>query len=336
MSRHRRGFTLIELLVVIAIIAVLIALLLPAVQAAREAARRAQCVNNLKQIGIAMHNYHDTVGSFPPGIRASVNGTWQMFILPYLEGTPLYNSYNMYGSYLLPDGTKNPDGNLRYGGICQLTVTCRRVNTLTCPSDSTQAILVAGTTNSITEHNYTINFGNAGLFQELSTNYAGAASPTPAGTYYGGSWLGAPFSDSDRSFYPSRQRTYNIATILDGTSNTLMASETIQSSDTSFRGYTWWGDASTFETWLAPNSPLPDMLQGYCTTIFPQILTPNPPCANTSSQGPTYAARSRHPGGVNVTFCDGSVKFIKNTIAINIWRALSTSQGGEVISSDAF
>jgi len=334
MARHRRGFTLIELLVVIAIIAVLIALLLPAVQAAREAARRAQCISNLKQIGIAMHNYHDTVGSLPPGFRASVNGTWQMFILPYLEGNPAYNSYNMYGRYLLPDGTKNPDGNLRYGGVCQTTVTTMRLNVLTCPSDSPQAINSGG--NFITEHNYAVNFGNGGMFQELTTNYAGAASPTPAGNYYGGSFLGAPFSDSDKSFYPSRERTYNISSIIDGTSNTLMAAETLQSTDSSFRGFTWWGDASTFETWLAPNSRLPDMVQGYCTTIFPAILGVNPPCANTSSQGPTYASRSRHPGGVNVAMCDGSVKFIKNTIAINIWRALSTSQGSEVISSDAY
>jgi prepilin-type N-terminal cleavage/methylation domain-containing protein/prepilin-type processing-associated H-X9-DG protein len=335
MLRHRRGFTLIELLVVIAIIAVLIALLLPAVQAAREAARRAQCINNLKQVGIAMHNYHDVIGSLPPGFRAgSVDGTWQMFLLPYIEGNPLYNAYNMAGRYLLPDGTKNQDGSLRYGGVCQTTVTTKRVATLTCPSDSPQAI--PGTWGAITEHNYAVNFGNAGMFQELTTAYNGAASPTPAGSYYGGVWLGAPFSDTDPSFYPSRMRTYNLSTVLDGTSNTLMASEVIQSTDTSYRGYTWWGDASAFETWLAPNSPLPDMTQGYCTTIFPNILVPNPPCANTSVQGPTYASRSRHPGGVNTLFCDGSVKFIKNTISLNIWRALSTTQGNEVVSSDSY
>ena len=341
MTRKRQGFTLIELLVVIAIIAVLIALLLPAVQAAREAARRAQCISNLKQIGIAMHNYHDTTSSLPPGTRSSVCGTWQTFILPYLEGTPLYNAYNMSGRYLLPDGTKNPDGNLRYGGICQLTVTTSRLNVLSCPSD--QPIANSAYAN-ITEHNYAVNFGNAGLFQELTTSSNGIAYAAPY--YAGGTWLGAPFSDSDPSNYPSRQRCYNLSAIIDGTSNTLMAAEVVQGQNGDIRGFSWWGDSSAFETWRAPNSPLPDVVQSssYCgpgpsgtPALFPATNPPNPPCTiTTGTLGPTYAARSRHPGGINATFCDGSVRFVKNTININTWRALSTSQGGEVISADSY
>src|SRR5262245_6025743 len=121
-ASSRRGFTLIELLVVIAIIAVLIALLLPAVQAAREAARRAQCVNNMKQIGIAFHNYHDTVGSLPSGTSGCCNGTWQAFILPYMEQGALSNSYN----FMTP----------RYSDPWNTTVTHSFVNTLLCPSDT--------------------------------------------------------------------------------------------------------------------------------------------------------------------------------------------------------
>src|SRR5271165_2455314 len=136
MIRHRRGFTLIELLVVIAIIAVLIALLLPAVQSAREAARRAQCINNLKQVGIAMHNYHSALSSLPPGGLAIVDGTWQLFILPFMELSTLYNAYNQDGTYELPGGLKNTDSEFRYGGVAQVTVTSSRINTLTCPSDS--------------------------------------------------------------------------------------------------------------------------------------------------------------------------------------------------------
>src|SRR6187431_1964574 len=98
MAEKRRGFTLIELLVVIAIIAVLIGLLLPAVQAAREAARRAQCVNNLKQIGLAMHNYHDQQGTLPPGTKGCCYGTWLSFILPHIEQMSMLNSYNSSGN----------------------------------------------------------------------------------------------------------------------------------------------------------------------------------------------------------------------------------------------
>ena len=101
-KKTRQGFTLIELLVVIAIIAVLIALLLPAVQAAREAARRAQCVNNLKQIALAMHNYESSNGCFPPGEKGCCWGTWQVFILPFVEQSGLFNSWNSYGSNLNP------------------------------------------------------------------------------------------------------------------------------------------------------------------------------------------------------------------------------------------
>jgi prepilin-type N-terminal cleavage/methylation domain-containing protein len=133
MRKIRRGFTLIELLVVIAIIAVLIALLLPAVQAAREAARRAQCVNNLKQIGLGMHNYISANSTFPPGIKACCWGTWLVFVLPYIEQQPLFNSWNTYGSTLVGGGPL--DGDFRYAGAVNITVSSSRVNTYYCPTD---------------------------------------------------------------------------------------------------------------------------------------------------------------------------------------------------------
>jgi prepilin-type N-terminal cleavage/methylation domain-containing protein/prepilin-type processing-associated H-X9-DG protein len=347
MTRYRQGFTLIELLVVIAIIAVLIALLLPAVQAAREAARRAQCINNLKQVGVAMHNYHQATGSLPPGGMAIVDGTWQLFILPYMELNTLYNAYNQDGTYEIPGsgGVKNTDSNLRYGGIVQLTVTSARINSLTCPSDIiNQAGYPSGVASMpVSFHNYVVNFGSFGYYQQLSTapnNYGGSTYATP---FPPGNWTGAPFSDAEPSYYPARLQVSTAASITDGLSNTLMNSECVQGhangSNQDLRGFTWWGEAATFSGWLAPNSPLPDIEEssGYCAALYPAIFAPNPPCTTSNgTNGVVYAARSRHPGGVNTLLCDGSVKFMKNSISLPVWRALCSSQGSEVISADAY
>jgi prepilin-type N-terminal cleavage/methylation domain-containing protein/prepilin-type processing-associated H-X9-DG protein len=339
----RRGFTLIELLVVIAIIAVLIALLLPAVQAAREAARRAQCVNNLKQVGIAMHNYHSSLNTLPPGGMAVVDGTWQLFILPYIEQQPLFNAYNMLGTYEEPGGTKNTDGDLRYGGVCQVTVTSTRIAALLCPSDSpnTPGYPAAYTGWYLSYHNYVVNFGSFGYYQQQTTSPNGTFFAAAYGT---GVWTGAPFSDSEPSFYPCLLKCYNFATITDGLSNTLMNSECIQghafNGGQDLRGFTWWGEAATFSGWLGPNSLLPDVQEstGYCPAVYPATAPGNPPCTApyTATQGTVYAARSRHPGGVNTLFCDGSVRFIKNTINLLTWQALCSSQGGEIVSSDSY
>jgi prepilin-type N-terminal cleavage/methylation domain-containing protein/prepilin-type processing-associated H-X9-DG protein len=352
MIRHRPGFTLIELLVVIAIIAVLIALLLPAVQAAREAARRAQCVNNLKQVGLAMNNYHSGLNSLPPGGMAVVDGTWQLFILPYIEQNNLYNAYNQAGTYEEPGGIKNTDSNLRYGGVCQVTVTSSRIMSLTCPSDTINTAGYASTLPgfNISFHNYVANFGSYGYYQQQTTAPNGTffSNPYPPPNNPGGSvagpWTGAPFSDSEPSFYPALLRTYNFASITDGLSNTLMNSECIQgqsyNGNYDLRGFTWWGEAATFSGWLGPNSTLPDVEEstGYCAAIYPAMAPLNPPCTApyTTSTGTVYAARSRHPGGVNAVFCDGSVHFIKNSINLYTWQALCSSQGGEIISSDSY
>ncbi len=328
----RNGFTLIELLVVIAIIAVLIALLLPAVQAAREAARRAQCVNNLKQIGLAMHNYHDTNGSLPPGIKGCCYGSWQVFILPWVEQQALFNSFNFLGN-----NTKNNsayDTPLRYGGAFNTTVTHSHVNAYKCPSDGNN--MTPTTAGGPTSHNMVVNFGNTDLDQN-----------TP---YFGVPFLGAPFADIG-SPLPDQNvgqngsgvmmsianGTFNFSAIRDGLSNTLMTSEVIVGQGGDLRGYGWWSNGSIFSSWGTPNTSLPDILPsgGYCKPAIPT----NPPCSTqgqTSTSGLLISARSRHPGGVNAGMCDGSVKFMKNSISLNIWRALSTTGGSEVLSADSY
>jgi prepilin-type N-terminal cleavage/methylation domain-containing protein/prepilin-type processing-associated H-X9-DG protein len=333
-----RGFTLIELLVVIAIIAVLIALLLPAVQSAREAARRAQCVNNLKQIGLAMHNYQSSNGSLPPGAKQCCYGTWVVFILPYLEGNPLYNSWNFHGraNAGLVD--------FQYKGPVNSTVTLTRISTYICPSDTptTTSLNVPGyidipPTMAIPLYNYAANFGNVGFVQQ---------------TQNGVPFLGAPFSDLHPAADGGQTGGGNggfhgvvdFSGITDGTSNTMFASEVLQGQSPSsatgsgdLRGLTVWNVGAAFEAVIPPNSGLPgDVVYRSGLCQYPYMN--NPPCVfpQTSALFLRHGARSRHPGGVNVVFGDGSVKFIKNSINLATWKALSTTRGGEIVSADAY
>ncbi|MFO0953920.1 MAG: DUF1559 domain-containing protein [Isosphaeraceae bacterium] len=336
MRKARLGFTLIELLVVIAIIAVLIALLLPAVQSAREAARRAQCVNNLKQLGLAQHNYHDTYGSFSPGGKSCCWGTWLLFTLPYVEQTALWNSWNFMGD-LIYYQKGGYDGDLRYGGVCNITVSATRVKAYMCPSDGTNDTLsgigrtLGSATFYVTSQNYVANWGN------LSTNQETTYLNVPFG--------GAPFADIDGPGAGNGGKAvFGMNSITDGTSNTLLYSECLVGTGKNgppynapfdLRGFSWWTSAAGFVGWLSPNSTLPDVTESASYCIYP--YGQNPPCTQPTSTLPRMnAARSRHPGGVNVTLCDGSVKFIKNTINLNIWRALSTTRGGEVVSADSY
>ena len=329
MRVDRRGFTLIELLVVIAIIAVLIALLLPAVQAAREAARRAQCTNNLKQIGLAMHNYESAQSCLPPGWKGCCWGTWLIFVMPFVEQGGLYNAWNSSGNNLwTPPATY--DLPFRYGGPTNLTVTRTRVNSYYCPTDGGNLNLVGGSGWPVTSQNYVANFGSTSATQEAYLN--------------GVPFLGAPFTDmgspifSDYGFSNSPASGFSVvpfSKITDGLSSTMLTSEVLVGQGFDLRGFSWWFEGDSFNAYLAPNSTFPDVMQsaGYCN--YPGMN--NPPCTGaTSILTVTTAARSRHPGGVNVGMADGSVRFMKNSINLYIWRALSTTQGNEVISSDSY
>lgn len=326
MSARRHGFTLVELLVVIAIIGILIALLLPAVQAAREAARRSQCLNNLKQLGVAMHNYHDTHKWLPPGLGGNgcCWGTWQPIILPYLEQEALSDLYRNWGG----DDSSGP----RYSTSPNTTNVCvRRIPTLTCPSDIPNAPF-----SNLTNHNYAVNFGNTGYGQQATIG-----SGTTAVRFAGAPFRRGIFLNSDPNVkVPTPgghmvrpQRGVPFQDIIDGQSNTLMMAEVLQGQGTDLRGFTWWGDACNFTTYLAPNSPLPDRIYtlSYCNNQ-PKL---NLPCDLANTTNPSmFASRSRHPGGVQVVLCDGSARFVRGAIAIGIWRSMSTSRGSEPIAID--
>jgi prepilin-type N-terminal cleavage/methylation domain-containing protein/prepilin-type processing-associated H-X9-DG protein len=379
--RNPAGFTLIELLVVISIIAVLIALLLPAVQSAREAARRAQCVNNLKQIGLAMHNYHTADNAFPmgssvapqvdsPGVQQSIWSAWsaQALMLGYLEQGPLYNACNFSWAVL---NWSNFNGNANVAGSSDYnqTVLFTNISFFMCPSDP-----------------------NVGTKQN-NNSYAASYGATTTGLYNwtfwppGGFLCGEIGADSTGIF--TIGKSYGMQTITDGSSNTVAYSEALvgdangsefagnTTSPSRYRGNYVTGPVSdtsgknllnassnpnaVFKTLDACNAKFKTTLDSiqddrgfrWCMgttgwSMFNTIQVPNDSrYANGGcraggipgqfpNDGMSYGASSAHPGGANVLFGDGSVKFIKSSISYQTWWALGTKDGGEVISSDSY
>jgi prepilin-type N-terminal cleavage/methylation domain-containing protein/prepilin-type processing-associated H-X9-DG protein len=346
--RKRRGFTLIELLVVIAIIAVLIALLLPAVQSAREAARRSQCTNNLKQIALAAMNYHDINGAFPIGspLKPDPMFGWVLVedhstfvaMLGQLEQQPLYNAMNFSRSI--------------YSGWNR-TVYMTGINTLWCPSDAQ----IIG------------KVGHAGVYGDnpdlayAFTSYAGCT-----GTWFPEFLLycsvSYPSQPSTCPYYTGMQQSVNgmyryadsvrISGVTDGTSNTILYGERANGlfTQTDSSCYDWWADAVTSDTLFSTLYPLNPFRK------VPQATD------NEYSNSWALAASSFHPGGANFAFCDGSVRFLKDSIStwpfnptngfpigvtdtngtqvitpgtqLGVYQKLSTRNGGEVISADQY
>ena len=352
--RVRPAFTLIELLVVIAIIAVLIALLLPAVQAAREAARRAQCVNNLKQIGLAVANYESSINSLPYG-----DGPWwtewsaQSMLLPYIEQGAIYNSINFAS-------TRDIGGNpLLHDGIINSTAEYAKISPFMCPSDQNRL------TSPYGSNNYMACSGSApnSMYGGNGTASSGSSGP--------GSGLFI-FTGTDNGQNGTAVR---MAEVTDGSSNTASFSERV-------KAVGFFQTSAPFDPGKpsASLSMVSDVTNGQETTpqAFYTICNAQPPTPNSSGQDRAYdvgeelsggswssglalasrynhvmppntwscrangsvnmadVASSRHPSVVNVLFLDGTVRAAKNSINRTVWWALGTKAGGEVISADSY
>lgn len=341
--RPRWGFTLIELLVVIAIIAVLIALLLPAVQQAREAARRAQCRNHLKQLGIALHNYHDAHNTLPPGrMRSAVDGAGRCFsayahLLPYLDATALYQRIHF---------NADPDDPAMNGVALGQTIPF-----FLCPTDSyriLQSNVVGGVIVDSAVHNYPLCTGTT---YPVSPRNPGSVAVT-----------GVFFENSKVRF----------ADITDGSSQTVCISETIKAEG----GPATWDGVSTTNGFVLTsgnnNSSNGPELTDYITqchgaglqlqqtrgsrwlygapghSMYNHMRTPNdwdidcrgglPHSVRTNywwdRLSLNVAARSRHAGGVHALFCDGHVQFVSDSLYLGTWEALGSRDRGEVVGEN--
>ncbi len=375
MIRRRPGFTLIELLVVIAIIAVLIALLLPAVQAAREAARRIQCVNNVKQLGLAMHNYHESNGSFPSSKifnaqtrpctntnfgKGCQNTPWFVLMLPLFEQGAMYNAFNF------SVGTEGPmSGSGPLGFLVNSTVLTTKIGIFQCPSDTQNMInlplVLAPMGVSLppfqaTKGNYAVHWGNTDFGQGVHDSYFTAALHLQSAFGLNGTGSG-----------PS---LVTVASVTDGLSNTVFMSEVLQGASDDVRGTLWVDNpgAGSFMTRFTPNGSI-----DYVPRIAPWSGAGIPTLGNNMDNLPTFGgnapgqspaapgsfcdsqpaqklacfsqakdggcfsgARSRHPGGVNCLFGDGSVRFAKDSVSAMTWIQIGSLNGGEVVSADSY
>ena len=334
MSDHKsRGFTLVELLVVIAIIGILVTLLLPAVNAAREAARRTQCINNLKQLGLAMHNRESAYGAFPPGLKAertsqcgfnmgdrnpstgnlcignTPNLQYMLFLYPYLEESSTWDVYSpiMYDTHWVywPPETRD-----------------RKLEVLTCPSDGVGPN--PGRTATPPNHSFWAKSNYYGIF---------------SGRNWGDLGL-----ELENLLPPERRAVFGVARetkikdITDGTSKTMLMAEYLtglQLPANDLRGHLW-GNSPQLFVRLTPNSSGPDVYYEteWCGTPAHNSPRDNLPCRlgpNNPPRANSPGARSRHVGGVYTVFADGSVHFVTDNVALTTWQRLGWMTDGQIM-----